>query len=326
VNGAGKVGLGVIAGVMAFAGLGPIAALIVVWFLLSPDGVAETARAGGAGAVLAAAKAGYGSLAREWQRGGPARRRRRSERRDRWNAAGGVRGRLLDAEHGLVLVGRAFSTGVAAAVLAARAVPGAWRDALAAVQTRRHPDDFPERAQETETDSVSDAAAGPGESGAGSAPDGDTAAPTNPGSQPAAGQPEPPAPTTGETVTENSTSTNTGSELKTAADWEAWATWLKAVIEEASVLAVLLTDFQIALPEAYAASHATDENGESAGPKTKKLDEAVQAITEAGDMEAYGEALTGLRLAADEAADFGDDFDSIGATGGGNHTRGYVAN
>lgn len=125
-------------------------------------------------------------------------------------------------------------------------------------------------------------------------------------------------------MSENSVSTNTGSELKTAADWEAWATWLKSVIEAASVQALLLKDFQTALPEAYAASHATDEDGQSAGPKTTKLDEAVQAVTESDDMETYGEALTSLRLAADEAADFGDGMDSVGAVGGGNHTRGFV--
>lgn len=163
-----QAGLGLIAGVMAFAALGPLAGFVVIWFLLSPDGVAQTARAGGVGALAAGASAGGKSLAEQWRKDGPARKRRRSERRDRWWAAGEpgpdgrppsrlgrAKRRLLQGEHAAIVFARFAPTSVIAGIAAWKAAREAFAEKKAEVRARRNPDAVTPR---TERDSDSDSA------------------------------------------------------------------------------------------------------------------------------------------------------------------------
>ena len=89
----------------------------------------------------------------------------------------------------------------------------------------------------------------------------------------------------------------------------------QARIEAAEILAGMLRDWQKALPDAYASGAATG------GPQTLALTTAIDAVVEAGpDSEGFGQALTDVRLACDQADAFGDTADAVGATG---HTKGF---
>lgn len=124
----------------AWALFGPFAALAAAWLLWSPDPVAQTGRAGGAGAVGAGMRAAGAHLANEWRRGGPARARRRSARRDRWHDAGGVRRKALQVEHAGLLTFRAGRALIQATDIGVRAMPDGARHAIAASKHRApHP-------------------------------------------------------------------------------------------------------------------------------------------------------------------------------------------
>ncbi len=114
----------------------------------------------------------------------------------------------------------------------------------------------------------------------------------------------------------DSTSNQIGGELSTTADLRSEAAAMAALIEEINVVGGLLKDWQETLPDNYEAGHA------AGGPRTRALDEAVSAVSEAGDDgQAFSEGLTAIRLACDQADALGDHASSMGALG---HTSGYV--
>jgi hypothetical protein len=116
--------------------------------------------------------------------------------------------------------------------------------------------------------------------------------------------------------TQTTTAPVGGSELATTDDLRAECGVIAGLLEEAAVLGGLLKDWQTGLPDAYEAGNA------AGGPKTRALDEAVAAVSEAGDDgQALGEALGGIRQACDQADSLGEHAAAIGADG---HTKGYV--
>ena len=92
---------------------------------------------------------------------------------------------------------------------------------------------------------------------------------------------------------------------------------VQGLIEQAEGLAGLLRDWQRGLDDSY-------ESGAAAGgPKTRALDEAVTAVTEAdADALVLAEALNIVRRACEQADALGEQADAMGADG---HTSGYVA-
>jgi hypothetical protein len=323
--------------VLTYLALGPLPAIAGAWLLMSPDPIAATGRAGGVGAVGAGAKAAAAYLAQEWRRGGPARARRRSARRDRWWRAGGWRRSALRLEHAVVLAYRGLRSVPIAGSRGVHAMPGGARHATAAAKARRQALRGGPAAHRATTGNTRI-----GRSGAGPAwtppptpqhaatpqshqPGRSPAAqaPTSPGGHPAAGTP---APTTGGQMSnedypaagggEVDPTMPGGGELTTTADLRQEIAVVQARIEQAEVLAGQLREWQSGLPDRYQAAAGVG------GPQTRGLTEAVNEVTEAaGDGAAFGQGLNALRRACDQADVLGEQADAIGADG---HTRGYV--
>ena len=118
-------------------------------------------------------------------------------------------------------------------------------------------------------------------------------------------------------MTQTDTTTHAGgAELTNTGDLRAEVIAMQTLIEEAEILGALLQTWQTGLPDAYESGNA------AGGPKTRALDEAVAAVSEAGaDGAAFGDALSEIRLACDQADALGEDAASMGADG---HTQGYV--
>jgi hypothetical protein len=139
--------------------------------------------------------------------------------------------------------------------------------------------------------------------------------PTDSGGHPATGQAPPPP--TGEGMTQTDTTTHAGgAELTNTGDLRAEVIAMQTLIEEAEILGALLQTWQNGLSDAYESGNA------AGGPKTRALDEAVAAVSEAGaDGAAFGDALSEIRLACDQADALGEEAASMGADG---HTKGFV--
>ena len=329
-------GVGVLI-VFTYLALGPLPAIAGAWLLMSPDPIAATGRAGGVGAVGAGAKAAGAYLAQEWRRGGPARARRRSARRDRWWHARGWRRKGLQVEHGAVLAYRGLRCIPVAGNRGAHAMPGGARHAAAAARARRRALRGGPAAHRAPTGKppVGESGAGPAWSPPPTAPppanprqpqpgpSPSAPAPTSPGGRPATGTA---APTTGGQMSNDDypaagaggagPTGPGGGELTTTADLRDEITAMQALIEQAEVLAGQLRDWQAGLPDRYEAAAGVG------GPQTQGLTEAVNEVTEAaGDGDAFGQGLNALRRACDQADVLGEQADAMGADG---HTRGYV--
>jgi hypothetical protein len=338
-----RAAIGAVMAVGLYLAFGPLGGLAGLWFAFSPDAVAATGRSGGTGALAAGGRAAWGYLADEWRRGAPARQRRRTARRDRWWAAGGIRRRALTAEHGLVIATRFLRSLWPAGKHGAHAIPAGARQAVAAERARRRR----RRAGETggrhradSTGRLGGPADAPGTTPAGATePVEPSAGRQNSGDRPVTGAPPhprlpletpaaQPGPQPGEgdqmTVTDTAPAQADGDhgqapgdgELQHTSDLRAEVAAICQMLEEAGVLAGLLRDWQTEVPDRYQQGVA------AGGPNTRALRDAVGEIVEAGgDAAALGEALGALRRACDQADALGDQAGAMGADG---HTRGYV--
>lgn len=115
---------------------------------------------------------------------------------------------------------------------------------------------------------------------------------------------------------DDSTTHAGGAELTNTGDLRAEVIAMQSLIEEAEILGRLMQEWQAGLPDAYESGHA------AGGPKTRALDEAVAAVSEAGaDGAAFGDALGEIRIGCDQADSLGEHASSMGADG---HTQGYI--